>query len=205
MLRVSVAVAAALLGSVGPVPAGERVAVVRLLGALEGTSPLELRAARDEVERLWEPAGVTIVWGAGMAPADFEVMLTTAEHTSASSCTLGEIWFVNGRPQARLLIRLDHIRQVIAAARRGVWGPPRQSLATGRVAGRVIAHELGHFLLASREHDRSGLMRARISTDEWLGSHRSPFAVSSASIRALRQSAAIARLRDSRAEEGGTP
>jgi hypothetical protein len=35
-----------------------------------------------------------------------------------------------------------------------------------RALGRAAAHELGHYLLASREHSSHGLMRARFSAAE---------------------------------------
>jgi hypothetical protein len=36
----------------------------------------------------------------------------------------------------------------------------------GRVLGRALAHEIGHYLLGTREHSRSGLMRAAQGIDE---------------------------------------
>jgi hypothetical protein len=44
-----------------------------------------------------------------------------------------------------------------------------------RVLGRAAAHELGHYLLASRQHSASGLMRTRFMSEQWVGDERTPF------------------------------
>src|SRR5262249_19924401 len=50
--------------------------------------------------------------------------------------------------------------------------------AIGRAVGRVLAHELGHYLLRSRWHARSGLMRAAHNTADLVGPERAMFALS---------------------------
>ena len=45
----------------------------------------------------------------------------------------------------------------------------RSSTAIPTLLGRAIAHEIGHLLLGSAEHPRSGLMRALWSHDELRG------------------------------------
>ena len=39
----------------------------------------------------------------------------------------------------------------------------------------MIAHELGHYLLASKEHSRKGLMKAHKSATEFFGPDDRPF------------------------------
>ena len=46
---------------------------------------------------------------------------------------------------------------------------------TGRALGRVLAHEVGHYLLASRSHARQGLMRPSYRRHELAGWNRDGF------------------------------
>jgi hypothetical protein len=62
-----------------------------------------------------------------------------------------------------------------------------------RALGRAAAHELGHYLLASREHARRGLMRARFNADELVSDYGAAFRLEDSD----RQALAI-RLRDAR-------
>ena len=56
---------------------------------------------------------------------------------------------------------------------------PRAELETmlGRAMGRALAHELGHFLLATKTHSANGLMRARRTSAEFFSAERARFAV----------------------------
>ena len=46
-----------------------------------------------------------------------------------------------------------------------------------RTLGRALAHELGHYFLASKEHAPSGLMKARRTASEFSGPSRSGFEI----------------------------
>jgi hypothetical protein len=48
----------------------------------------------------------------------------------------------------------------------------------GRVLGRALAHEIGHFLLRSRNHSKVGLMRANPSVPDLIGRDRQTFFLS---------------------------
>ncbi|HET9268537.1 MAG TPA: hypothetical protein VFO31_10250, partial [Vicinamibacterales bacterium] len=60
-----------------------------------------------------------------------------------------------------------------------------------RALGRVLAHEIGHVLLAARGHGRSGLMRATFRAEELAGRDRRPFRLTCSDVDRLR-----VRLRD---------
>jgi hypothetical protein len=62
-----------------------------------------------------------------------------------------------------------------------------------RVLGRAAAHELGHYLLASRGHAPTGLMRARFTPQEWFGDQNSAFR-----LRSDERAMLAARMRDAR-------
>jgi hypothetical protein len=70
--------------------------------------------------------------------------------------------------------------------RRSSSGPFVGERDMGRALGRVLAHEIGHVLLAVRQHDRAGLMRA-IFTPVDLGSpSRESFRLTSNDLGRLR-------------------
>jgi hypothetical protein len=56
----------------------------------------------------------------------------------------------------------------------------------GRALGRVLAHEIGHVLLAVRQHDRSGLMRAVFTPAELGAPDREAFRLTSDDLGRLR-------------------
>ena len=49
-----------------------------------------------------------------------------------------------------------------------------------RPLGRALAHVLGHYLLASKEHTADGLMKGRLSTGELFGPQHSRFTLDAA-------------------------
>jgi hypothetical protein len=65
-----------------------------------------------------------------------------------------------------------------------------RELYLSRAMGRALAHELGHYLLASKEHTRRGLMQATHTASDFFDGQRRAFGIDAAQ----RQSAA-ARLR----------
>ena len=58
-----------------------------------------------------------------------------------------------------------------------------------RALGRALAHEIGHYLIGSKEHTRSGLMKARHTAGDLFGPERRGFVLSAAD-----RSTAVARL-----------
>ena len=55
----------------------------------------------------------------------------------------------------------------------------------GRMLGRALAHELGHYLLRSPTHTRSGLMRGDRTVQEFLAPGRLGFEVDAVQHRAV--------------------
>ena len=60
-----------------------------------------------------------------------------------------------------------------------------------RALGRALAHEIGHYLLASKDHTSQGLMKAQHKAGELFGPSRHPFELTES-----QRSAAVARLAD---------
>jgi hypothetical protein len=59
----------------------------------------------------------------------------------------------------------------------------RADLWTGRMLGRALAHEIGHYLLRTPEHTKSGLMRATQTAADLIRDDRGPFRVTEAQRR----------------------
>jgi hypothetical protein len=84
---------------------------------------------------------------------------------------LGWIQFVNNQPSQRITVSMAAAEQLMASSS---WsGTPLTTLPPSvrrqfvvRALGRTIAHEMGHYLMRSKEHGRRGLMRDHFTADE---------------------------------------
>lgn len=105
------------------------------------------------------------------------LQLRTADEPHASavpqvdSMALGWIDFVDGQPQPVVTVSVARARSV--AARAVVAGRQVRQLPssvgqrlTAVALGRAIAHEIGHYVLESTIHTRTGLMRAGFGPDD---------------------------------------
>jgi hypothetical protein len=79
---------------------------------------------------------------------------------------LGAIAFdEGGTPNSIVTVYFDRLLRSIKHERLGDvaeerWPPDLRGRVVARALGRVIAHEIGHYLLATRTHSASGLMRS---------------------------------------------
>jgi len=107
---------------------------------------------------------------------------------------LGAINFAEGgTPYSILTVFFDLLLQSVGLARLGDvgedrWPPELRRRAVGRALGRVIAHEIGHYLLGSRGHSSNGLMRAVQPSGELFGQSGAGFLLSRADERRLARS-----------------
>jgi hypothetical protein len=74
-----------------------------------------------------------------------------------------------------LTVSVGAIREFVRQARPG-QSPGLQMLYAARIAGRVAAHEMGHYLLGDKQHRARGLMRTRFDGDELFAPRLEPFA-----------------------------
>jgi hypothetical protein len=155
--------------------------------------PVAVDVARREVERIWAPGGLTFEWRAGPpAPATGHPGVVVAALSRArgprahgdvawwAGTTLGTAGFADPvRPLSVLRILVSREGLVDLARINGrpasEWPLVAQHHLVGRAVGRVLAHELGHYLLASRQHSPRGLMRASFSINELQGPDVGPF------------------------------
>jgi hypothetical protein len=150
-----------------------KVTRVQLVSSTATT--LGLGEVRHVVERTWQAEGLNFEWVDTPRPEridDVDVTVIVAESSllEAPPQALGAVRFVAGQPQKFVRVSTSAIvkwftERMIAA---NFW--PRGMRASSadrnaiammeRALAYVIAHEIGHVLLASKEHSREGVMRA---------------------------------------------
>jgi hypothetical protein len=159
-----------------------------------------------EADAIWRAYGVRVVLLPARARETMtcDVRLTLqfesarAHATGEASATrLGAIWFHDGgTPSQAIAMDADAIAaRVLEGERNGrldQWPPALAGLMTARALGRVLAHEIGHYLLAFPAHSRAGLMRASFDGRELGGWNRGGFQLEASALPRLR--ARVARL-----------
>src|SRR5262249_50825245 len=135
--------------------------------------PLALQSAVDEAAAVWAPYGVTIdaVASCGCPDDPSQRLVVAIVESSTPSVKygwrgpLGTITFnADGSPTSTLMLYWPDIKRFLGAS--GVvggddtrWPASIHERVLGRAVGRVIAHEIGHYLLRTRTHAATGLMR----------------------------------------------
>lgn len=137
------------------------------VAARAGLSASQTDAVRREVERIWSPFGVIIVWD-GPDPINVAIDRPAdplPRTRDERRWPLASIRFEDGLPTRSVYVSVDAVAEVVRRA------PHPHSLAvmmprtTARVAARVIAHELGHYVLVTAAHSTKGLMRPTFSPE----------------------------------------
>jgi hypothetical protein len=161
-----------------------------------------LRSMMDEASSIWAPYGMRIQW-ASAASADrcassqgsFDVLVSRRrlESVGTSASTLGLTRLVAAaidhapiyvdQEATELLLRRLTFEQVARALQHARVGPAD----VGRALGRVLAHELGHVLLAARGHQPRGLMRSSFVVEDLIRPQRDAYTLSPSEATRLRQ------------------
>jgi hypothetical protein len=131
--------------------------------------PAFVAAAIEEAADIWAAYGVRIrVPKSHDAAYDGAVRLVVklaspGERRTAPGA-LGSIVFNGESPEPTIELYPTVASALIAAVafnhRENAWPAGPQDRVLARVLGRALAHEIGHFLLRSKNHSRGGLMRA---------------------------------------------
>lgn len=161
-----------------------------------------LSSLQAEAAAIWDPYGVKLGWvhstsleGCASPQASF-VVLVNDEHTRSGSASLDELGSTRVIPgvidHAPICIRQETTEQVLAILTpeqlTRVMNRPWVALAdVGRALGRVLAHELGHVLLAAQDHQSQGLMRPSFPLEDLAGVGHEAFTLSPAEIGHLRE------------------
>ena len=145
-------------------------------------------SAIQEVWSIWAPYAIDVHVShrADVGPANavkLSVTILTRANRRMARGTLGSIRFVDDAPKPSISMYPNTIARLVSAAK--VLGRDEAQLPMyyhdvllGRVFGRALAHEIGHFLLRSPRHSGTGLMRAQQPIDELAAPAREGFALS---------------------------
>jgi len=166
-------------------------------------SPVVAAAAVHEADHIWSRYRVVVdrTLPCGSAPEEATVLTVRTgrspiPHTLGTPVALGAITFADdGTPYSIVTVFFDLLLRSLGLARIGDAGEDRwpaelRQRVVGRALGRVIAHEIGHYLLASRRHSSNGLMRAVQPYRELFGEADAGFVLSRSEARRLAESLA---------------
>lgn len=123
----------------------------------------ERSAMFREAQTVWQLHGVAVQPGQTDNCDRLLVVKADAEarpEDIAADAALGWVPFVAGKARRIVFLRVSRAQSLVGDMNR-VLGPRQltRQLAA-RFLGRILAHELGHVLLNSAQHQPSGLMRA---------------------------------------------
>jgi hypothetical protein len=153
----------------------------------------------DEASAIWRPSGFAIVWQrtAPEAPASSDPANAKLSSWSTLRVVIGDDrgesrdnltplgWIVfdgEHEPRREIYVSYANTKGLMEAAR-GVIGlidqmpPAQREILLARAMGRALAHELGHFLLASKLHTPGGLLKAGRTAAELFSTARSGFKI----------------------------
>lgn len=151
-----------------------------------------------ETDDVWRSNGFTFVWQRGPAevapygragddgryrPSTLRVTIDNerGERTRDALTTLGWILFDRpGEPDQQIHISYVNAESLLEASTTvvgnvGIMPTVQRELYVARAMGRALAHELGHYLLASKAHTPRGLMQTGRSAAELFGRQRIRF------------------------------
>jgi hypothetical protein len=136
--------------------------------------------ALEEAAAIWRTAGLTLHWmiddgGAADGSADGGCALIVSVEdapaaTAGTMMPLGWIEFDREDPTEEIHLSFNNalalMQDVKGAGEVFRLTQMERDVFLSRALGRALAHELGHYLLGSREHTKNGLMQtARAATD----------------------------------------
>lgn len=197
MFDIPVLVLCAVLSAPAATPALPRT--VHLLIEQDGGLPASaLHDATEQTRLIWKAAGVTVTSGreADPVPAGAEIVpLRIEPETSKQINGRTVLAWVNLDEQRRpgpIFVSLPGLSKLLSRGDfhgRPVADQTRNVIRelTAQSVGRVIAHELGHYLLRSSLHSALGLMRPRYSAADLIGYSLAPFHIGPAQLAEIRQ------------------
>jgi hypothetical protein len=158
-----------------------------------------LALVRAEVDAIWRQYAIDIVWEERWTPGkpapDLWVQYVDIILPSKSvrgSSAVAWIPFSNGQPLPYVRVSKP-VAAALLKTRSWFDGRPITSAtedvrrqALGRIIGRAIAHEVGHFLLSSPVHASRGLMRAALDPQHMVNPGTGHFKLEGDDVRALR-------------------
>jgi hypothetical protein len=178
-IATSLVAVAALAGA--PVNAAPPPIVVNLSVAPNVSSSLLARIVK-EADEIFRDAGVTFIWrhGETLLPTLRVAIGNDRGVARSHSWPIGWIRFDDDRPDQEIYLSYANAQEFFVASREvvGVIGnmtPAERDMHLGRLMGRALAHELAHYLLASKAHTPMGLLKGARTAQEFFAFDRSRF------------------------------
>jgi len=167
--------------------------VVRTEGAFDRGRLTEIvRTARD----IWRPyadVAFDLASAETASPGMLQLLITDRVSPVSEGASLGWIEFVDGRPSNVINVSTTAATALLKASLWGGLPKNAQRIFLERAMARAIAHELGHYLLASRQHTTRGLMRGQLTPDDIMQPHRSSLRLDRAQLQRLQEGVLLAR------------
>jgi hypothetical protein len=172
--------------------------VVRVQVQTEGSLAVDRRMLAEILKGagdIWRPyADVTFTAAdeSTLVSGSLRLLITDRTSTISDGASLGWIEFVDGRPSNYITVSTGAATALLRASR---WnGLPKtvQRTFLVRAMTRAIAHELGHYLLVSREHVAHGLMRGQLTADDIMQPRKSSYRLDRAQVQQLQHGALLA-------------
>ncbi len=159
--------------------------------------------AMKEAAAIWRDAGVVLEWDAD--DFCFEPLSVqfgdAAGRRDSPELPIAWIGVVNGAPDDHIYVsRANAIALLTETLPRNDLPAAAIYEYAGRALGRALAHEIGHYLFRSVEHDPKGVMATRRATPELFGTERQPFLLT-----ALERGRLALRLDRDRVAKGPAP
>ncbi|MBS1818240.1 MAG: hypothetical protein JSU08_09945 [Acidobacteria bacterium] len=165
----------AVAASVPVAPSRPRIQLDVVVEAGVDLARDDLRAAASLIADIWRPVlDVDVSFGSGtVQPGIAERLWLTITNRGLEGDDTGLAWvgFRGDEPLTTVTLSMQAVQRL---ARDGRWHgralasyPPHMTrLFLQRAVARAVAHEIGHYVLRSRQHERAGLMRAAFSVDD---------------------------------------
>ena len=195
MMQIATSVAVALFastalaaGAPAPAPSPAIPSMLVNVTATAEASPVLVARILAEADAIWRPSGITFLW---QRAARVVVPYSRASETGPyvprtlrlvigdqrgpardGGAVLGWIQFDDeGAPEQEIYLSHRNALQMLAESREFVGNVEQITIAEremllARAMGRALAHELGHYLLASKVHTEQGLMKAILTAAE---------------------------------------
>jgi len=161
-----------------------------------------VKSMQMEVSSIWSPYGVRIQWSAPpggvsctQALGSFDVLVDVKRLRASRPFkpVLGGTWMTpSAIDRAPIRIDRDATEQLIRSLAveelyRRLGRSDIDSTDVGRALGRVLAHEIGHILLGTSQHQRRGLMRAVFFAGDLVDPQPKTYDLSSEEVERLRE------------------
>jgi len=190
-------------GFAEPIPAANRELVV-FLKTEPGQPRQPLKGMKQEADALMAESGYTISWrdlgdsnrdagDASVAVIELHGICQApqsglAVKDLAPGASLASTAVADGKVLPYSWLDCDNLASLLAPVLLSD-APDKRSALYGRAMGRLVAHELFHALVQTREHDGGGIAKRSFSAQDVLGEH---FEFEAASLEKLRDSASNA-------------